>query len=460
MALNARNPHPHSLRVQIGTFNYNLRGSSDYETPDLQPWLVPTVEEDEDSGYATAYSQAASGGHREAPDIYAVGFQEILPLNVGFSGSGEGTLITTGAAEVLNDTDREIRKAIRPHQAIVNKDGLYPPNGGPEGYTLIGRSHLVGLALFVYARERNDVVARVKEVRTNHVGTGFFNMLGNKGAVGVRVVLEGGQAQHGAGEEPDQVLTFVCAHLAAHDHNVPRRNRDWKNIVSRLVFPPDSVEPLPSLQVAAPSSRGGPANLDKLKDEYSKKRDSRPGKALDNKEHSIYNTSHLFVLGDLNYRIAVGVPPLSSEKSLARGPLMKKDVGFKVAMEEWELLSTYDQLSIERQAGKVFHGLTESPLGGIKFGPTYKYKVDKKNKQHKKKGGSAPPKKKKSAIADVGVITKKRIPGWTDRILWRSFADGKNELRGQNPGAVDVELYRSIMTYTVSRTKERSMLRN
>ncbi|KDN44124.1 DNase I-like protein [Tilletiaria anomala UBC 951] len=475
MALNAH-MGPYSLRVQIGTFNYNLRGSSQYDTPDLQPWLIPTVEEDPDSGYST------TGGPRDAPDIFAVGFQELMPLHMGFLGTG--SLFSTGnssssdeegggaAGQVLRDTDTEIRRAVRPHSAVVSGDGLYPPGGGPEGYTLIARENLVGLALFVYARERSGIVGRVREVRTNRAGTGIFNLLGNKGAVGVRVVLEGSPNVQGTGKkDAEQVLTFVCAHLAAHDHNIARRNTDWKNIVRRLVFPPDSVVPLPSLQqnISSEREKPGPVDLDKLKSQYSEKggskSKSRPARPLDDREHTLYDSSHLFVFGDLNYRIAVGIPPhpalaSSSAGSKSTAPLKKSDVAFKVVMEEWETLAAYDQLSTERLGGRVFHGLTESPLGGAKFGPTYKYKVDKSNKKAqggKRKSsnstGAGAARKPKSTLADVGMLSKKRIPGWTDRVLWRSWADGKDELQPKSAGNVDVELYRSIMTYTHSDHK-------
>ena len=465
MALNQHLPAPHSLRVQIATFNYNLRGSTQYDTPDLEKWLVPTKGEDGDSGYVT-----------DVPDIYAIGFQELMPLHVGFSGvHGDTSVLVPGetAGEVMSETDAEIRRAIRPHSAITSGTGQYPSGGGPEGYTLIARAHLVGLALFVYARERNGTVARVKEVRINHAATGLLNLLGNKGAVGARIVLGGSQESvMGTGaKEPDQVLTFACGHLAAHDHNIKRRNRDWKNIVERLVFPPDSVVPLPMLQTSVSGGRGGagPADLNKLQAEYSEKPkgknpSTRPGKALDSETYTLYDSSNLFVLGDLNYRIAVDTPPISGASKNARGTLKKKDVGFKVVMEEWDLLAAYDQLTMERLGGRVFHGLTESHLGGSQFGPTYKFKVDKKaNKIIKKAGSSAgagAAKKKKSAMADVGLLSQKRIPGWTDRILWRSWADGKDEPQPKSSGAIEVELYRSIMTYTVRRARDVAIGKN
>lgn len=59
------------LLVQIATYNTNLQGVLGLPQ-DLVDWLAPTLQ----------VSKFLSGGAR-APDIVAVGFQELLPLHLG-----------------------------------------------------------------------------------------------------------------------------------------------------------------------------------------------------------------------------------------------------------------------------------------------------------------------------------------------------------------------------------------
>ena len=58
---------------------------------------------------------------------------------------------------------------------------------------------------------------------------------------------------------------FVCAHLDAHDHNIARRNAQYQTILSHLLF--YSSDPLSS-------------------------------------PTQVHDSSHLFVMGDLNYRFS------------------------------------------------------------------------------------------------------------------------------------------------------------
>lgn len=59
------------LVVQIASYNTNLQGNAGLPQ-DLVDWLSPTLQV---SGFLTQ--------EKESPDIVAVGFQELLPLNFG-----------------------------------------------------------------------------------------------------------------------------------------------------------------------------------------------------------------------------------------------------------------------------------------------------------------------------------------------------------------------------------------
>ncbi|WFD29379.1 hypothetical protein MSPP1_000388 [Malassezia sp. CBS 17886] len=417
MAMSAVRP----MRVQLATFNANQRIDA-RDVSGLTEWLVPTVREDLQSGFATDASgharvSAHTAGPREAPDLYVVGFQEFAPLHATLAGT---------AGDVLSALDMEIRRTVRTHQAAVRPDHMYDPielGGGPENYARLAQVCHGGTAMFVYARERAargssapSAAERVKEVRTASVGTGIANVLGNKGAVGVRVAMAGTDGAR------DEVLTFVCAHLAAHDHNVPRRNADWKSIVERLVFAPWAAAPLPSLQV-----RGGASHAESLGRVQSVPNTARPpAGALDGRSYSLYDTQHLFVVGDLNYRMAVGAPGAAGPGATAP-PLTKKAVQELVAApsaRRWAALAPYDQLQIiQAQSPRpAFQGLEVPDMAQLDIPPTYKYKP--------------------SASGAPSPLSAKRLPGWPDRILWGSSAP-----------AATCELYRSVLRMTISDHK-------
>lgn len=111
---------------------------------------------------------------------------------------------------------------------------------GKTRYSLVARRAIGGIALLVYARDET-VATRVKDVQVNSVGCGVFGLLGNKGAVGIRVTLRESTAGEvdAAGDEAESSWTFVSAHLAAHQDQNEARSNDWRSIVERLVFADD-----------------------------------------------------------------------------------------------------------------------------------------------------------------------------------------------------------------------------
>jgi hypothetical protein len=125
---------------------------------------------------------------------------------------------------------------------------------------------------------------------------------------------------------------FVCTHLEAYDKNVPRRNTQFQNILSSLLF--TSSDPL-----------------------------STP--------YQITDTSHLFVIGDLNYRLARLPHLVTGEPRENPG-----DAGVTNRVEIVELekeradMLELDTLRREQKEGRVFGGLREGKLEG--FAPTYK----------------------------------------------------------------------------------------
>ncbi|KAK3815497.1 MAG: Endonuclease/exonuclease/phosphatase, partial [Benniella sp.] len=99
-------------------------------------------------------------------------------------------------------------------------------------------------------------------------------------------------------------------------------------------------------------------------------------------EETIFSCDYIFWTGDLNYRL---------DLSQSDGSLSKKKSKKKSKHSE-DLLSHHDQLSAQRKTMNVFRGFHEAPLA---FPPTFKFRMG----------------------TDQYNISK-RVPAWTDRVLW------------------------------------------
>ncbi|KAI0780686.1 Endonuclease/exonuclease/phosphatase [Trametes elegans] len=330
--------------VQIASYNTNLQAERGLPQ-DLVDWLAPTLQ-----------VSSFLARERRAPDIVAVGFQELLPLHLGLSGLSKSVI--------------ESRNAL-----ILSQIEKHAPN--KERYSLIAKVVNVGVALLVYGR--NDSIGRrACDVQTQWTGCGPLYM-GNKGAVGVRFRVP--DEDGGVGE----VYTrdrFVCAHLTAHAPKLAERIADYNHIVGSLLFPP-----LPGAPSRAPTT--------------------------------LFSTSHLFFFGDLNFRLAL---PPTHALARAQDALVQA-----LATEEGRAaLREHDQLLVERDVrGTVFQGLREGEFWRFKC--SYKYRLGK-----------------------VDEYDLKRMPAWTDRIMYATHADSPDEPQTSNVTNV---LYTAIPSYTTSDHK-------
>uniref|UniRef100_A0A8P4G1Y9 Synaptojanin-1 n=1 Tax=Dicentrarchus labrax TaxID=13489 RepID=A0A8P4G1Y9_DICLA len=129
-------------------------------------------------------------------------------------------------------------------------------------------------------------------------------------------------------------ICFVCSHFAAGQSQVKERNDDYNEITRRLTFPMGRL---------------------------------------------LYSHDYVFWCGDFNYRISL---PNEEVKDLIR-------------QQNWDALTSGDQLLDQKNAGLVFRGFIE---GKLDFAPTYKYDLFSE---------------------DYDTSEKCRTPAWTDRILWK-----------------------------------------
>ncbi|GAA5944559.1 phosphoinositide 5-phosphatase INP54 [Sporobolomyces koalae] len=339
------------MRIQCATYNGHLgQGQSvlpptdGREETELASWLSTTL----------AHPDGTAG----PPDLVAVGFQEMIPLHLALAG------FTSTALDLHQD---KLKRAIeQTHSRSPRRDDKGETR---ETYSLVARKALGGIALLVYSNDRT-LTSQLDRVEIATAACGIVNMMGNKGAVGIRVNMKQGES-----------WTFVTAHLAAHQNQVERRNRDWKEIVQRLVFVDEA----------------------------------------NGNEHNLYETGHLFVFGDLNYRISLTTP-----RKLAPHLLSHHISNLTSSLSDESSLTSslatllpHDQLQQQSRQHKTLHHLAEAP---ITFAPTYKFKP---------------------GTRDTYKDFKKRIPGWCDRILYAVPTTAE----------VQVEMYRSEMDFTASDHK-------
>jgi len=83
--------HSDRLLIQIASYNTNLQGVQGLPQ-DLVDWLSPALQV---SSFLST--------ERRAPDIVAVGFQELLPLHLGLSGLSKSVINDRNALYFLSD---------------------------------------------------------------------------------------------------------------------------------------------------------------------------------------------------------------------------------------------------------------------------------------------------------------------------------------------------------------------
>lgn len=222
-----------------------------------------------------------------------------------------------------------------------------------DEYVEVGQETLQAIHIIVFIRRA--LAGMLSDMDHAKVATGFGDVVGNKGGVGVCFNLG------------STSFLFIAAHFAAHQHKVEQRNADFHKINSKL-----SLRPNPQIPMVC--------------DRFDR----------------------VFWMGDLNYR-------LIGNRSMVDA-LIKKNM--------LEVMLSNDQLTIEREKGKVFQGFCEGKhrvaflliclsllytvflsavlclfSGLITFPPTYKF----------------------DSGSDLYDTSKKcRIPSYTDRILYKS----------------------------------------
>ncbi|XP_060049789.1 phosphatidylinositol 3,4,5-trisphosphate 5-phosphatase 1 isoform X2 [Erinaceus europaeus] len=180
---------------------------------------------------------------------------------------------------------------------------------------------------------------RISHICTDNVKTGIANTLGNKGAVGVSFMFNGTS------------LGFVNSHLTSGSEKKLRRNQNYMNILRFLALGDKKLSPF----------------------------------------NITHRFTHLFWLGDLNYRVDL---PTSEAEAIIH----------KIRQQQYSELLCHDQLLMERKEQKVFLHFEEEE---ITFAPTYRFERLTRDKY-------AYTKQKATGM-------KYNLPSWCDRVLWKSY---------------------------------------
>ncbi|KAK6296205.1 hypothetical protein J4Q44_G00339180 [Coregonus suidteri] len=175
------------------------------------------------------------------------------------------------------------------------------------------------------------------ENRISHVGVSSVKT-GNKGAVGVSFMFNGTS------------FGFVNCHLTSGNEKIGRRNQNYLDILRLL--------------------------------------------SLGDKQLSSFDISlrftHLFWLGDLNYRLDMDIQEILNY----------------INRKEFDPLLKVDQLNLEREKNKVFLRFAEEE---ISYPPTYRYERGSRDTYVWQKQKA------------TGMRTN--VPSWCDRILWKSYPE-------------------------------------
>ncbi|WIA12339.1 hypothetical protein OEZ85_012390 [Tetradesmus obliquus] len=300
---------------------------------------------------------------------------------------------------------------------------------GVGDFRRVGLRQMSGVLVLVFARA--ELEPHIGEVATASVACGVMGYGGNKGAVAVSFSLF------------RRRVVIVSSHFAAHQDKVESRNADYAKIVRHLHFhnvPTDKpqqqqqyeasdvvvlgADPCADPNSSNSSSRrlgGGSPGISPRKTPRGGANADAGGSgggaaaaAADEEWGAGMRDAELLVwVGDFNYRVDRPdgfVPDESDPENNPIGAQLYQYVHRKISAKQHLALLSGDQCLREVARGAIFHGLAEGP---ISFLPTYKFEKGRESNALQ-------------PFYDQG--EKKRVPAWTDRVLFRGSGPQRSAL--------------------------------
>lgn len=315
---------------------------------------------------------------KQTADIYVISLQEMVGLNV------MNVVLNSSASE---DASKKWQERLASTLEGTN-----------QNYSLIFSKYLIGLQIFVFAKD--SITPLISDVRSSVVYTGWNGVTGNKGGIGLRFQIM------------DSSVCFICAHFHANRENLAARNADYFSILDNSIFVP-TVTLSSSKQdklfknlrkykrpTLIPNNEATNNNNNNNSNNSSETDQTKSVTRIPSEDFSVFSQSYLqkktnkvfnildhdviFWMGDLNYRIEVSIDDA--------------EINSKVIKGEWQdLADKYDQLTNLRKANDIFLHFNEKT---INFPPTYKLEPGK-------------------FCFDRRPDKKLRAPAWCDRVLYR-----------------------------------------
>lgn len=236
----------HHVPIFTGSWNVNSKVLPDASS--LRDWLLPK--------------------NSQPSDIYAIGFQETVDLNM------VNVVVTSRASDEM--ATYWIGKV---------KETLFETG---NKYVLLVERHLVGLLFLVMVKQQ--LFEKVNDVRVAIQATGVLGVLGNKGGISIRLKLY------------DSLICFVCAHFHASRESVETRNLDYQTILEASNLAPVTT---PGLNVN--------------KSQYVTYKVTEDPHDTEETNSKIIDHEHIFWIGDLNYRIVEDVSLAEIFERISKG---------------------------------------------------------------------------------------------------------------------------------------------
>ncbi|EPS73279.1 hypothetical protein M569_01477 [Genlisea aurea] len=216
------------LRIFVGT--WNVGGNSPHDGVDFNDWLKPQT----------------------PADIYVLGFQEVVPLNVGNvlgpEDSGPAIRWLSLIRKALNGNQDEEKPLYSKPRVVTccfneEEERIFPFSGSDSSsscsseeenspdrrskqneYVLVASKQMVGIFLCLWARR--EVPIDAGSLHVSCVGRGVLGCLGNKGAISISMSINGTS------------LCLVCSHLASGEKegDLKRRNADVEEVLKKTIF--------------------------------------------------------------------------------------------------------------------------------------------------------------------------------------------------------------------------------
>jgi phosphatidylinositol-bisphosphatase len=288
-------------------------------------------------------------------------------------------------------------------------------DGGAQAWERVGMRQMSGVLAAVFARRElvgggggfggggsgGGSGGHVGDVATDAVPCGVLGVGGNKGATAVSLSLF------------RRRVVVVSSHFAAHQDAVEARNGDWAKIVRRLRFHNSSSSEAAAGGDDVDDGNNGADWGSGMRDaellvwagDFNYRVDARDG-CLEGGAATGGGGGVPRPLTPAQLKALAAVDPQAASAEKAQQAAMLYDYVLKcVAMGPVvaaERLLPGDQLTREKAAGRCFRGMAEAR---VCFLPTYKHERGR-DLSHSQQ-----------AVYDMG--EKKRVPAWTDRVLFR-----------------------------------------